>query len=312
MKLLYLECNMGIAGDMLMGALLELLPDKEAFIRQMNGMGLLDVHIDCEEAVKCGIVGTHVSVKIRGQEEESLDHREERVDNRKESLDHGEERVDLQKERLYRQGESKEHQGQHEDLHAAEHSRGQSHSHGALHADRHRGLEDIFQIIDGLSVPEKVRDDAKNIYKIIAEAEGQVHGEAVADIHFHEVGTMDAIADIVGCALLFDWLGADRVAASAVNTGYGQVKCAHGILPVPAPATARILQGIPCYAGEIRGELCTPTGAALLKYFVQDFTVLPRMTIEKIGYGMGKKDFPAANCVRAFWGQGNRSDRSVL
>lgn len=284
MKLLYLECNMGIAGDMLMGALLELLPDKEAFIRQMNGMGLLDVHIGCEEAVKCGIVGTHVCVKIRGQEEESLDHREE----------------------------SKEHQGTHIHLHVAEHSHGHSHSHGALHADRHRGLEDIFQIIDGLSVPEKVRDDAKNIYKIIAEAEGQVHGEAVADIHFHEVGTMDAIADIVGCALLFDWLSADMVAASAVNTGYGQVKCAHGILPVPAPATARILQGIPCYAGEIRGELCTPTGAALLKYFVQDFTVLPRMTIEKIGYGMGKKDFPAANCVRAFWGQGNRSDRSVL
>lgn len=268
MKLLYLECNMGIAGDMLMGALLELLPDKEAFIRQMNGMGLLDVHIGCEQAVKCGIAGTHVSVKIRGREEES-----------------------------------KEHQGQHEDLHAAEHSRGHSHSHGASHADLHRGLEDIFQIIDGLSVPEKVRDDAKNIYKIIADAEGQVHGRAVADIHFHEVGTMDAVADIVGCALLFDELGPDRVAASAVNTGYGQVQCAHGILPVPAPATARILQGIPCYAGEIRGELCTPTGAALLKYFVQDYTVLPRMTIEKTGYGMGKKDFPAANCVRAFWGQ---------
>ncbi len=142
MKLLYLECNMGIAGDMLMGALLELLPDKEAFIRQMNGMGLLDVHIGCEQAVKCGIAGTHVSVKIRGREEES-----------------------------------KEHQGQHEDLHAAEHSRGHGHSHGASHADLHRGLEDIFQIIDGLSVPEKVRDDAKNIYKIIADAEGRCTAE---------------------------------------------------------------------------------------------------------------------------------------
>ena len=117
------------------------------------------------------------------------------------------------------------------------------------------------------------------------------------------MGTLDAVADVVGVCLLMEHLAPDQVIASPVHTGSGHVHCAHGILPVPAPATALILEGIPSYGGEIRGELCTPTGAALLKHFVSRFGNRPVMAVEAIGYGMGKKDFEQANCVRAFLGQ---------
>jgi len=118
------------------------------------------------------------------------------------------------------------------------------------------------------------------------------------------VGNLDAIADIVGSCLLMDELAPDRVFASPVHVGSGFVRCSHGILPVPAPATAYILRGVPCHGGRFRAELCTPTGAALLKYFVHDFGPMPVMKTGAIGYGMGKKDFEAANCLRAFLGEG--------
>lgn len=154
----------------------------------------------------------------------------------------------------------------------------------------------------------RVRADAKAVYALIAEAESRVHGVPADQIHFHEVGTWDAVADVVGVCLLMERIGADRVLASPVHTGSGYVRCAHGVLPVPAPATALILQGIPTYGGEIRGELCTPTGAALLKHFAAAFGDRPVMTVQAMGYGMGKKDFERANCVRAFLGEqeGNR------
>ncbi len=158
-------------------------------------------------------------------------------------------------------------------------------------------------IVDGLALPEEIKIDIKNIYQLIALAESKVHGKAVTEIHFHEVGMMDAIADITGCVMLMHELGIEKVITSPVNVGFGQVRCAHGILPVPAPATALLLEGIPCYAGRIEGELCTPTGAAVLKYFTDEFTKMPQMVIRKIGYGMGKKDFEAVNCVRAILGE---------
>lgn len=160
----------------------------------------------------------------------------------------------------------------------------------------------IASIIDGLDIPDPVKEDMKAVYALIAEAESHAHGMPVDQIHFHEVGTMDAMADIAGVCLLFHELGADQIIASPVHVGSGHVHCAHGILPVPAPATAHILQGIPVYSTQVQGELCTPTGAALLKHFVKEFREMPVMTTSKIGYGMGKKDFERANCVRAFLG----------
>lgn len=142
------------------------------------------------------------------------------------------------------------------------------------------------------------------IYGLIAEAEGHVHGKPVSEIHFHEVGAMDAIADITAVSVLIELLAPDRIIVSPVNTGCGTVKCAHGIMPVPAPATAFLLNGIPSYDSGIRGELLTPTGAALIRFFADDFGKRPAMKIERTGYGMGNKDFEAPNCVRAFYGEG--------
>ena len=170
------------------------------------------------------------------------------------------------------------------------------------HGHHHSGLEQIDHIISHLRISDQVRRDVTAVYDLIAQAESHAHGVPVNQIHFHEVGTMDAIADITAVCYLLDKLHADKIYASAVHVGSGQVKCAHGILPVPAPATAYILRGVPTYGGEIRGELCTPTGAALLKHFVSEFGKMPVMVTDAIGYGMGKKDFPAANCVRAMLG----------
>lgn len=171
------------------------------------------------------------------------------------------------------------------------------------HSHHHSSMSDIEDMINGTAASDKVKKDAINVYKFIAEAESKVHGEPVSEIHFHEVGAMDAVADVTACCYLMDAIGADRIIASPVRTGRGHVHCAHGILPVPAPATANILVGVPNYQGDIDGEMCTPTGAALLKYFADDFGDQPVMKTTSIGYGMGKKDFPQLNAVRASLGE---------
>ena len=173
-------------------------------------------------------------------------------------------------------------------------------------------MHDIEHIVMGhLNLPEAVKKDVMAVYGLIAEAESHAHGVPVEQIHFHEVGTMDAVADITMVCLLMARLAPDRVVASPVHVGCGKVRCAHGILPVPAPATAFILKDVPIYGGRIEGELCTPTGAALLKHFVTDFGGMPVMRTFAVGYGMGQKDFEAANCVRAMLGEDDRSADQV-
>jgi len=151
-----------------------------------------------------------------------------------------------------------------------------------------------------LDLPDNVSANALKVYETLGEAEAAVHGVPLDGIHLHEVGSLDAVADIVGCCLLVNMLGVTEITASPVHVGAGSVKCEHGILPVPAPTTAEILKGVPICGGHIQGELCTPTGAALLKCFAGSFGDMPSMTVVKIGYGMGAKDFKAANCLRAF------------
>ncbi len=173
-------------------------------------------------------------------------------------------------------------------------------------------MEDIAHILGHLDLPEAVREDVKAVYALIAEAESNAHGVPVSEIHFHEVGAMDAIADITAVCLLMHELAPEQIVVSPVHVGSGQVRCAHGILPVPAPATAYILRDAPIYSGTIQGELCTPTGAALLKHFATKFGAMPPMRISKIGYGMGMKDFESANCVRAMLGQTEEAPEQVI
>ena len=283
MKLLYLDCGMGAAGDMLGAALAELLPDdaRDAFTSKLNAAGIPGVHVSLDPSVKCGITGTHLTVTVNSTEEKEGGH----------SHSHEHSHHDHQ------------HDHSHSHDHHQDHSHEHSHSHVHHHDHSHRSLHDIHHIIDDLKLPEAVRTDILAIYRLIAEAESKAHDKPVSEIHFHEVGTMDAIADIASVCLLLHKLAPDQIIASPIHVGSGQVKCAHGILPVPAPATAYILKDIPIYSGSIQGELCTPTGAALLKHFVTRFDQMPLMTPASTGYGMGTKDFPAANCVRAILGE---------
>ena len=297
MKTIYIDCQMGAAGDMLMGALLELVPDRKKFLKKLNQAGIPGVRIEAQKSVKCGITGTHMEVLINGEEEESLD-----LSSEEGNAHSGHSHVHFHGHDHHDHHTQQEHTHHH--MHQKEAMDGEKPVHEHVHGHHsHFSMEDITGIIDGLHVDNKVKEDVKNIYQIIAQAESQVHGRPVAEVHFHEVGAMDAVADITGCAMLFHELGAEQIIVSPVTTGYGQVWCAHGILPVPAPATALILQGIPCQAGRIEGELCTPTGGALLKYFATEYGRMPQMVMEKIGYGMGKKDFQAANCIRVILGE---------
>ena len=273
MRTLYLDCGMGAAGDMLTAALLELLPDPDAFVAEFNALGIPGVVMSREQSTRCGITGTHVSIQVNGLEEDEHLH------------DH--------------------HTHHHEE---PEHR----HDHDHRHEHHHSGLGDVAHILSHLALPETVGQDVLAVYDRIAQAESHAHGVPVEQVHFHEVGTMDAIADVTAVCLLMHRLHPDRVAASAVHVGSGTVRCAHGILPVPAPATACILRDVPIYGGQILGELCTPTGAALLKHFVGQFGQMPEMCVEKIGYGMGKKEFPQANCVRAMLGETADRTDSIL
>ena len=171
------------------------------------------------------------------------------------------------------------------------------------HHHEHTSISEILSFIDSVPLEVKVREDAKKVYSLIAEAESRVHGQPMENVHFHEVGSLDALADVLSVCALMHELAPERILASEVNVGSGTVRCAHGVLPVPAPATELILRGVPIYSGQIKSELCTPTGAALLKYFVRKFGAMPTMQIENAGCGTGKKNFECANVVRAFIGE---------
>ena len=249
MKTLYLECAMGAAGDMLMGALYELCPDKEGFLRDMNRL-LPGVTLTAESVTRQGIAGAHMRVVVHGREE-----------------------------------------GHH-------HDHDHDHEH---HHHHHRSLGDIREMIGGFDLPQAVRDRAMEVYGRIAQAESAAHGVAVGEVHFHEVGALDAVMDVTGVCYLMHLLAPEAVWASPVTVGSGTVRTAHGLLPVPAPATARLLEGAPVVSGDIAAELCTPTGAALLRTFANGFGPMPEGVVRGCGYGCGTKDFPRANCLRAFW-----------
>ena len=252
MRTLYIDCGMGVAGDMLTGALLDLLDEQgqAAFLEEINAALAGKAVVSAEPETKCGVKGLHVHVTINGEEE------------------------------------GHEH-----------------HHHDGEHHHHHNGIQEIRALIDAMPLSEDVRDNARYVFDSIAGAEAEVHGLDMEHIHFHEVGTVDAVADVVGVCLLMEKLAPESVIASPINVGGGTVKCAHGILPVPAPATEILLRGRPWYEGEIKTELCTPTGAALVGHFADRFDNAPILRVEKCGYGMGTKNFDRLNAVRVLLGE---------
>lgn len=180
-----------------------------------------------------------------------------------------------------------------------------AHHHEAHGHHHHHSLDDILKLVDSLALPEKAKDDARQVYALLASAESRAHGRPVGEVHFHEVGALDAVADIAATCWLIGELAPGEIVASPVNFGGGTVRCAHGVLPVPAPATAFLLEGIPAHGdGEVLCELCTPTGAALLKHFANSFGPMPPVKAEKTGFGAGTREFDGrANMLRATIGE---------
>ena len=186
------------------------------------------------------------------------------------------------------------------------------HHHSHAHHHEHRSLADVLHVIEHLPLEAAVRKNAIAVYESLAAAESRAHGRPVGEIHFHEVGALDAIADIAAVCHLMAKLAPDEVVVSPVHVGSGTVECAHGVMPVPAPATAFLLTGVPTYSdGATAGELCTPTGAALVKRFATSFGPQPLMRTVSVGHGAGRKDFARANVVRALLGERLDADDDV-
>ena len=359
MQTLYIQCTMGVAGAMLMGALLELLPaeEQQAFLAKLNSLGIPGVRVFMDPSVRCGITGTHVRVTVNGEEEgaepghkhhgheHDLSHDHAHGHEHDLSHDHAH---DYDRDHINGHDYNHDHDHIHEhvhthdhahthdrdhthdhdhihghshemyhdevhhneahrdDVHVQAHGHGGGHDHGHHHV--HRGLKEVRAIIEGMDIEDAVKADALAVYDLIAQAESKIHGESLDHIHFHEVGSLDAVTDVVGNCMLLHKLAPARIAVSPIRVGSGTIRCAHGMLPVPAPATALLLAGLPIYSGDIESELCTPTGAALLRHFADEFGAMPTMMIEKMGYGMGTKEFPqAANCVRVLLGEAAES-----
>ena len=292
-KILYLECKTGAAGDMLMGALYSLLTEEQKvlFLEKLNAISE-DVCVSPQEICKQGIGGIHMKVEING-EEEGIAHTHENHHDHEEMHEHS---------HCAEHSHEEAHMHTHEDDHDHHHHEdGHAHAHHHGH-HAHTSVASILEKISVLDMSDTVKKDAEGIYREIAAAESKVHQTDMEQIHFHEVGSVDALIDVVGSCLALELLGVDEVQASPICVGNGTVRCAHGILPVPAPATAEIIKGMPVYCSSFDGELLTPTGAAILKYFVESYTKEMHMEIEEIGYGFGTKDFAQLSCVRAFLG----------
>ncbi|MDR0956725.1 MAG: nickel pincer cofactor biosynthesis protein LarC [Endomicrobium sp.] len=263
MKTLYIDCSMGAAGDMIMAALFELIENKQDFLKQINSLNLPKFKVLAKSCTKQGVTGTRIIVNINNIKEISKD-------------------VNISRK-------LKKNNNIQKQTHLLKHY--------------HTNFNKIEDTISSLNLSKKIKNHTLNIYNIIAQAESKVHAKPINKIHFHELGNIDAIIDIIGICMLMEIIKPQKIIASPINMGSGFVKCSHGILPVPVPATTSILTNIPIYASNISGELCTPTGAAVIKYFAKDFLQMPNICIQKIGYGLGSKDFKIANYLRIFLGK---------
>ncbi|MBI1320034.1 MAG: nickel pincer cofactor biosynthesis protein LarC [Candidatus Hydrogenedens sp.] len=316
MKIAYFDCFSGISGDMTVGALLDAGADFGALKAGLDSLGVEGYEISAEKIVKKGVTATKFRVRVEGQEDDhhhDHDHAHKHDHEHHHEHDHGHEHHQQEHEHSHAHSHAHEHTHSHGHTHehSHEHEHGhhhhhhhEPHKHEHKHHHPHRHLRHVEAIIDAGDLPQPVKDGAKASFRILAEAEASVHGMSIESVHFHEVGAVDSIVDTVGAHLALHLLGVEAVYASNVHVGSGTIKCAHGIMPVPAPATARLLRDIPTYGGEVQGELVTPTGAALLKTWAKGYGRSPAMRASAIGYGAGDKDLPdRANVLRVQIGE---------
>lgn len=291
MRTLYFDCFSGISGDMVIGALIDAGADPVQMEEELKKLNMdEEYNLSWGKVVKNGITSTKFDVILTSKSDQTHEH----------SHSH---------EHEHRHGHSHSHE--HEHSHGHSHSHGQDHSHGHSHSHEHehslghehnhshvphshhgsRTYKQIVEAINEANFNESVANMSLAIFKKIGEAEGHIHGLPLEKVHFHEVGAVDSIIDIIGAAILIDQLGIESVQSSAIPTGSGHIHIDHGIYPVPAPATLEILKGVPIASNDIRSELATPTGAAIAAVLAGNFGSLPPMTVESIGYGAGTKTF---------------------
>ena len=256
MKTLYFDCSSGISGNMVLGALTEIIGDEKYLLNELKKLNVDGYKIEISKKIKNVITGTYVDVIL-------------------------------------------EHENNHEEPH---------------HNHEHRNLEDINKIIDNSTSEEKVKEMAKRIFMRVAKAESKVHNKPIEEIHFHEVGAIDSIIDIVGTSILINKINPDKIISSIVNDGYGFIECAHGIISVPVPATSEIFaaSNVKFRQIDVDTELVTPTGAAIIAELAEEFTVLPAMTTEKIGWGAGKKELKIPNVLKVYLGEAEKPNEDFV
>ena len=271
MRIYHLDCSSGIAGDMFLGACLDLGLPLELLSDVVARLGLPGVAVESRKASRGGFVGTRFRVLQDGKPIEGPD--------------------------------PEEHHHEHDHGHHHHHHHGHGHN---------RGLAEIRDLILGSALPDTVKERSLRLFQRLGEAEAKAHGMPIEHVHFHEVGAVDSIVDLVGAAAAIEYLAPERLTCGPVNVGGGRVKMAHGEVSIPAPATAELLKGIPIHGGP-GGELTTPTGAAILAELVDEFVDLPAIVLEGVGYGLGKKDLSMQpNALRLLRGRAGEGRAEVM
>lgn len=324
-KILYLDCASGISGDMTVGALLDLGASREKLVQALDSLGVSGYHLHFGRTKKCGIDAYDFDVHLEEEEHhhdhehghehehshDEHDHENHHAHSHEEMCEHshGDElhsHEHSHEEELHFHEHSHDendhdHHHAHEHAHVYAHSHDHEHTHDHMHPHVHRNIHDIFEIIDRLNTSDRVKDLARRMFEIVAEAESKAHGIPVSEVHFHEVGAIDSIVDVISAAFCLEDLGIHRVVVSPLSEGHGFARCQHGLMPVPVPATANIAaaQGLELTLRDVEGEMVTPTGAAIAAAFRTESALPKKYQIEKIGIGAGNKDFAHANILRA-------------
>ena len=297
MKTLYFDCSSGISGNMTLAALTEIIGDENYLVEELKKLHIDGYTIDISKKIKNGITGTHVDVILEHQHEHSHVHEEH--DHHHDHIhhhEHGEHNHEHDKEGLgeeYHQAHEEEHHHHHHE---------------------HRNLQDVCEIIDNSDIDEKSKDLAKRIFMRVAKAESKVHNKPLDEVHFHEVGAIDSIVDIVGTAILINKIHPDKIISSVVNDGHGFIECAHGTMAVPVPATSEIFANsdVKFRQIDIDTELVTPTGAGIIAEISSEFTTFPAMKIQKIGWGAGTKDLKIPNVLKVYYGEMQEENQKVV
>jgi len=264
MKVLYFDCSCGICGNMTLGSLLEIVNDEEYFKSEIEKLHVDGYKMEISKKDSHGINGTYVNVIVDGKDEYGHVHH----------------------------------------IHEEEHHHDHEHEHEHHHHHEHRNLYDVNKIIDESEIDEKAKILAKDIFMKVAIAESKVHGKPLEEVHFHEVGAIDSIIDIVGTAILINKINPDLIISSTVNEGHGFIECAHGKMAVPVPATSEIFasEGVKFKQIDVDTELVTPTGAAIISTLAKEYTLMPEMKLDKVGFGIGTKDIGYASALKVYYG----------